>query len=99
MSPKFVRGGERPAGKPAKILQVRPFELHGTRYFAVQYSFDAEPQAAREARLSYDMIYADPQPGDDVLVQSVLGVVDRIERRRVVETKEVNERRTDRLKD
>ena len=81
MSPKYVRGGERPAGKPATILQVRSFELHGTAYFAVQYSLDAEPGAAREARLSHDMIYADPQPGDAVLVAGVLGVVDRIERR------------------
>ncbi len=81
MSPKFVRGGDRPAGKPGTILQVRPFELHGTPYFAVLYRLDADPNAAREARLSHDMIYADPRPGDEVLVASVLGVVDRIERR------------------
>ena len=80
MSPNFVRGGEREAGKPGTILQVRPFELHGTPYFAVQYTLDAEPTAAREARLSHDMIYADPQPGDAVLVAAVLGVVDRIEK-------------------
>ena len=80
MSPKFVRGGARPPGKPATILQVRPYELHGTPYFAVQYVLDAEPAAAREARLSHDMIYADPQPGDAVLVAGVLGVVDRIEK-------------------
>lgn len=86
MSPKFVRGGQRPPGKPAKILQVRPFELHGTPYFALQYAFDSEPDGPREARLSHDMIYADPRPGDDVLVQSVLGVVDRIERREAAET-------------
>jgi hypothetical protein len=30
--------------------------------------------------LSYDMIYDDPHPGDEVLVESVLGVVDRIQR-------------------
>jgi hypothetical protein len=80
VSPKFVRGGERPAGKPAKILQIRAFELHGTPYFAVQYELDADPGAPREARLSHDMIYADPQPGDAVLVASVVGVVDRIEK-------------------
>jgi hypothetical protein len=94
VSPKFVRGGERPPGKPAKILQVRPFELHGTPYFAVQYAFDIEPDAPREARLSHDMIYADPRPGDGVRVQSVLGVVDRIERQEVAET-ERRERPTD----
>lgn len=80
MSGKFVRGGQRPPGKPARILQVRGYELHGTPYFAVLYAFESEPNAPREARLSRDMIYADPQPGDIVLVESVLGVVDRIER-------------------
>ena len=83
MSGKFVRGGQRPAGRPATILQVRAYELHGTRYFALQYAFDSEPDTPREARLSHDMIYAEPRPGDDVMVQSVLGVVDHIERRPV----------------
>jgi hypothetical protein len=81
VSGKFVRGGQRPAGKPATILQVRAYELHGTRYFAVQYALESEPDAAREARLSYDMIYGEPKPGDTVLVESVLGVVDRMTRR------------------
>jgi hypothetical protein len=80
VSPKFTRGGERPPAKPGTILQVRPYELHGTRYFAVLYRLDAEPEQAREARVSFDMIYDDPQPGDAVLIGSVLGVVDRIQR-------------------
>ncbi len=80
MSPKFVRGGARPPAKPGTILQVRPYELHGTRYFAVFYRLDDAPEP-REARLSFDMIYDDPRPGDQVLVASVLGVVDRIQRR------------------
>jgi hypothetical protein len=81
VSGKFVRGGQRPTPKPGSILQVRPYELHGTRYFAVLYRLDAEPEQAREARLSFDMIYDDPQPGDAVLIESVLGVVDRVQRR------------------
>ena len=81
MSPKFTRGGERPPGRPGTILQLRPYELHGTRYFAVLYRLDAEPDQAREARVSFEMIYDDPQPGDAVLIESVLGVVDRVQRR------------------
>ncbi|MBF6600279.1 MAG: hypothetical protein IVW36_07205 [Dehalococcoidia bacterium] len=80
MSGKFVRGGQRPPAKPATVLQARAFELHGTRYYAVIYRLDAEPGQVREARLSFDMIYDDPQPGDRVLVESVLGVVDRMAR-------------------
>jgi hypothetical protein len=63
------------------IIDVRPYELHGTRYFAVLYRFDADgDQTRREARLSFDMIYDAPQPGDRVLIESVLAVVDRIQR-------------------
>jgi hypothetical protein len=80
VSPKFVRGGERAKPQPGTIGTVRPYELHGTRYYAILYQLDADPAAAREARLSFDMIYDDPQPGDRVLLQQVLGVVDRITR-------------------
>ena len=79
MSPKFVRGGERPKPRAGTIVQVRPYELHGTPYFAVIFRFDDDPEGGgREARVSSEMIYGDPQPGDLVLVESVLNVVDRI---------------------
>lgn len=80
MSPKFIRGGERTKPQPGMITVARPYELHGTRYYAVGYHFDADPAAAREARLSFDMIYDDPRPGDRVLIQQILGVVDRMTR-------------------
>ena len=79
MSPKWVRGGERPKAQPGVILQLRPYELHGTRYYAVAYRLDSDaPDAAREARISFEMIYDGAQPGDRILIESVLGVVDRI---------------------
>lgn len=80
MSGKWVRGGERPKPQAGEIVDLRPYELHGTRYYAVLYRLDADPERAREARLSFDMIYDDPKPGDRVLVESVLGVVDRVTR-------------------
>lgn len=74
-----MRGGERPKPKPGRIIQLRPYELHGTPYYAVLFRFDDDPtEGGREARVSFDMIYADPQPGDAVLIESVVGVVDRI---------------------
>jgi hypothetical protein len=79
VSPKFVRGGERPQPQPGVIVDLRPYELHGTRYYAVLYQLDGD-EARREARLSFDMIHDDPQPGDHVLIQQILGVVDRITR-------------------
>ena len=78
--PKWVRGGEKPKPTPGTIVDLRPFELHGTPYWAVLYRLDSDGDGAREARLSADMVYANPAAGDRVLVTSVLGVVDRIER-------------------
>jgi hypothetical protein len=76
---KWVRGGERPKPQAGVIVDVRPYELHGTRYYAVLYRLDGDPEnGAREARLSFDMIYDGAQVGDRVLIESVLGVVDRI---------------------
>ncbi|MDP9235984.1 MAG: hypothetical protein M3P30_01060 [Chloroflexota bacterium] len=81
MTGRWVRGGERPAPQAGVILQLRAYELHGTPYYAVQFRLDSDPEGgSREARLSADMIYPEPQPGDRVLVQSVVGVVDRMEK-------------------
>ncbi len=96
MSPKFVRGGERPRLQAGTIAAVRPYELHGTRYYAVLYQLDGDPSGAREARLSFEMIYDDPRPGDRVLVQRILGVVDRITR---ADTGAATPTRTDRSSD
>jgi hypothetical protein len=79
MAQKWVRGGEKVPPRPATIVDVRAFELHGTPYYALLLRVDGE-DAAREARLSQDMVYASPQPGDRALVRMVLGVVDSVER-------------------
>lgn len=79
MSPKFVRGGERPKPQAGTIVDLRPYELHGTRYYAVLYTLDGD-ETRREARLSFDMIHDDPKAGDRVLIQQIVGVVDRITR-------------------
>ena len=78
MSGKWVRGAERAAPREGVVLEVQPFELHGTKYFRVLFRLDGEPDLTREARLSYDMIYVNPQPRDRVLVDLVLGVVDQM---------------------
>ena len=86
MSPKFVRGGERPKPQPGTVAAARAYELHGTRYYQVIFQLDGEPDVSREARLSFDMIYDDPQPGDRVLVQQILGVVDKMARVEAADT-------------
>lgn len=61
----------------ATIHAVQPYELHGTLYFALRYVVEGEQQL-REARLSHDMAYPEPQAGDRVDVHSILGIVDRV---------------------
>jgi hypothetical protein len=63
----------------ATVQAVQPYELHGTRHFAFLLLFDGE-QRPREARLSHDMAYADPAPGDRVDVHAILGIVDGVKR-------------------
>jgi hypothetical protein len=61
----------------AVIQAVQPYELHGTLYYALRYVVPGE-DLPREARLSHDMAYPEPQTGDVVDVHSILGIVDRV---------------------
>lgn len=63
----------------AKLQAVMPYELHGTRYYQIVFVPDGE-QRPQQARLSHDMVYPDPSPGDAVDVHAILGIVDRIRR-------------------
>jgi hypothetical protein len=63
----------------ATVQAVQPYELHGTLYYAVRYMVDGD-ERLREARLSHDMVYANPQPGDRVEVRAILNIVDGITR-------------------
>lgn len=63
----------------ATVQAVQPYELHGTLYYAVRYLVDGD-ERLREARLSHDMVYENPQPGDRVEVRAILNIVDGITR-------------------
>jgi hypothetical protein len=63
----------------ATVQAAQPYELHGIRYYSIRYVVDGEQQL-REARLSHDMAYPDPQAGDRVEVHALLGIVDRVTR-------------------
>lgn len=62
----------------AVLQAVQPYELHGVRYY--QFLYVPDDGRPREARLSHDMAYPDPQPGDTVDVHAILGIVDRVTR-------------------
>ena len=62
----------------ATLQVVQPYELHGVRYYPFQYvGSDGRPQ---QTRLSHDMAYPDPQPGDEVEIHAILGIVDGMTR-------------------
>ena len=62
----------------AVLHAIQPYDLHGVRYYQIQYvGADGQP---RQARLSHDMAYVNPQPGDEVEVHAILGIVDRVTR-------------------
>ena len=63
----------------ATILGVQPYELPGTLYYRLVFTLDGSDQP-REARLSHDMVYPDPQPGDRVAVNAILGIVDGVKK-------------------
>jgi hypothetical protein len=63
----------------ATLAAVQPYDLHGIRYYQIAYVVDGEEQP-RMARLSHDMVYAEPQAGDRVDVHAILGIVDRVSR-------------------
>ena len=67
--------------REAVIRQVQPYELHGTPYYQLIFSYADEPNVAREARLASDAVYPDPQPGDAVLVEAVLNMVMEIKKK------------------
>ena len=61
------------------VQGVQPYELHGVRYYQLRYLADGADQPS-EARLSHDMAYPDPRPGDRVDVHSLFGIVDGVHR-------------------
>ncbi len=64
----------------AVLLGVQPYDLHGVRWYRVAYAAAADPEKVFEARFSWDVIYADPQPGDMVRIRMLIGIVDRVEK-------------------
>ncbi len=62
----------------AHLQAVMPYELHGTRY----YQLVLVPEGTlrpQQARLSHEMVYENPRPGDTVEVHAILGIIDRVQ--------------------
>lgn len=70
------------AGKQAATLHaVRLVDIHGTRFYDLEYSHDDAPGALRSARIGVESAYEQPQPGDRVEVSYLMNVVTAISAR------------------
>ena len=70
------------AGKQAATLHaVRLVDIHGTRFYDIEYAHDDAPGALRSARIGTESAYEHPQAGDRVEVSYLMNVVTAIARR------------------
>jgi hypothetical protein len=64
--------------KEATLRQVRLIDIHGTRFYDIEYTHDEAPDLIRSARIGIESAYDDPHPGDAVVVSYLMNVVTTI---------------------
>jgi len=58
---------------------VRPLQIHGAGFVEIGFSLPSDPpESLRRAKISDNLIYRDPRPGDRVKISILLGNVTRI---------------------
>ena len=67
--------------KEAVIIQAQQFDLHGTLYYELIFSYADNLEIAHTARLGHESIYPNPQSGDKVLIESVINTVVEVKRK------------------
>jgi hypothetical protein len=67
--------------KDATLRSVRLIDIHGTRFYDVEYTHDDLPGQVRMARVGLESAYGEPQPGDQIRVNYLMNVVTALARR------------------
>lgn len=67
--------------REAVLHRVNPYLLHGEQYYQLLYSYANQPDITQEARVAHTNIYPDPKEGDTVLIEAVLNIITKIERK------------------
>ena len=67
--------------KDATLRAVRLIDIHGTRFYDVEYIHDDAPGNVRAARVGLESAYNDPRPGDQIRVSYLMNVVTGLARR------------------
>lgn len=65
----------------ATLKSVNPISIHGQRYYDILFVIEEdEEQLQRKSRAPYEEVYENPQPGDKVKINSLLGAITSIEK-------------------
>jgi hypothetical protein len=67
--------------KDATLRSVHLIDIHGTRFYDIEYAHDDLPSQVRSARIGLESAYDRPQPGDQVRVSYLMNVVTALARR------------------
>lgn len=67
--------------KDATLHAVQLIDIHGTRFYDVEYTHDDAPDQQRAARVGLESAYAEPRPGDQIRVSYLMNVVTALARR------------------
>ena len=67
--------------KDATLRAVRLIDIHGTRFYDVEYAHDDAPDQVRAARVGLESAYDTPHPGDHIRVSYLMNVVTALARR------------------
>ena len=64
----------------AILAVVQPYDIHGTRYYRIAYARKDQPDQMIEGRVAVEGIYAEPQAGDRVEIEMLLGVINEVKK-------------------
>lgn len=68
-----------PETKHGVLIGAHPFQIHDQPNWNVAFKLDGD-ETAHDARLATESVYAEPRPGDRVVVHFVLGEAVEIRR-------------------
>jgi hypothetical protein len=67
--------------KDATLRAIRQVDIHGTRFYDIEYSHDDAPEQVRAARVGVESADQSLQPGDPISVSYLMNVVTAVARR------------------
>ena len=67
--------------KDATLQTVRLIDIHGTRFYDVEFTHDDAPGQLHAARVGLESAYAEPRPGDQIRISYLMNVVTALARR------------------